>query len=33
MSVFVETSFSDRLESLAQQTGHLTPAMLIKELL
>jgi len=30
--VFVETSFPDRLESLAQQTGHLTPGMLIKEL-
>jgi len=31
-AVFVETSFPDRLESLAQQTGHLTPGMLIKEL-
>lgn len=31
-AVFVETSFPDRLESLALQTGHLTPAMLVKEL-
>ncbi len=31
-AVFVETSFPDRLESLAQKTGHLTPGMLIKEL-
>ena len=30
--MFVETSFPDRLKSLAQQTGHLTPGMLIKEL-
>jgi cAMP phosphodiesterase len=31
-AVFVETSFPDRLKSLAQKTGHLTPEMLIKEL-
>jgi len=31
-AVFFETSFPDRLESLAQQAGHLTPGMLIKEL-
>ena len=30
--MFVETSFPGRLELLAQQTGHLTPGMLIKEL-
>ena len=31
-AVFVETSFPDRLETLALQTGHLTPGMLDKEL-
>ena len=31
-AVFVETSFPDRLEALALQTGHLTPGMLVKEL-
>lgn len=31
-AVFIETSFPDRLEPLALQTGHLTPALLVKEL-
>ena len=31
-AVFVETSFPDRLETLALQTGHLTPTLLTKEL-
>ena len=31
-AVFVETSFPDRLELLARETGHLTPALLAKEL-
>ena len=31
-TVFVETSFPDRLETLALQTGHLTPKLLAKEL-
>jgi len=31
-AVFVETSFPNRLEPLALETGHLTPALLSKEL-
>ncbi len=31
-AVFVETSFPDRLEALAIETGHLSPALLVKEL-
>ena len=31
-AVIVETSFPDRLESLARQSGHLTPGMLKQEL-
>ncbi len=31
-AVFVETSFPNRLESLALKTGHLTPGLLAKEL-
>jgi cAMP phosphodiesterase len=31
-AVFVETSFPNRLEALAVETGHLTPALLVKEL-
>jgi len=31
-AVFVETSFPDRLETLALETGHLTPTLLAKEL-
>ena len=31
-AVFVETSFPDRLEELAVKTGHLSPALLEKEL-
>lgn len=31
-AVFVETSFPDRLETLALETGHLTPALLVKDL-
>ncbi|MDH3454027.1 MAG: 3',5'-cyclic-nucleotide phosphodiesterase [Desulfuromonadales bacterium] len=31
-AVFVETSFPNRLESLALETGHLTPALLDREL-
>jgi len=32
VAVFVETSFPNRLETLAIETGHLTPALLEKEL-
>lgn len=31
-AVFVETSFPDRLEALALETGHLTPSLLANEL-
>lgn len=31
-AVFVETSFPNRLEALALETGHLTPALLAREL-
>ena len=31
-AIFVETSFPDRLESLALETGHLTPTLLAREL-
>lgn len=31
-AVFVETSFPDRLESMARETGHLTPKLLVREL-
>jgi 3',5'-cyclic-nucleotide phosphodiesterase len=31
-AVIVETSFPDRLETLARQSGHLTPGMLKREL-
>jgi cAMP phosphodiesterase len=31
-AVFVETSFPDRLEVLALETGHLTPSLLVQEL-
>ena len=31
-AVFVETSFPDRMETLALETGHLTPTLLVKEL-